>query len=80
MIGIHSLDMLKYVAQRKLSSADSDDSLKSHLCNGSMNYSKFSHHRKLKNSIEETTFNLYAVCCHHGTMQGGHYTGNYTGL
>lgn len=26
-------------------------------------------------NLYETTYNLYAVCCHHGTMQGGHYTG-----
>uniref|UniRef100_A0A3B4ZNV5 ubiquitinyl hydrolase 1 n=1 Tax=Stegastes partitus TaxID=144197 RepID=A0A3B4ZNV5_9TELE len=25
---------------------------------------------------EDYLYDLYAVCNHHGTMQGGHYTGN----
>lgn len=26
---------------------------------------------------EDYLYDLYAVCNHHGTMQGGHYTGNW---
>lgn len=66
--------MLKYVAQRKMDPCTEVNSIKNP-CNNSL--SKLTYKKTSSNTVEETTYNLYAVCCHHGNMQGGHYTGDF---
>lgn len=41
------------------------------------NTSKLLYKKFQNGSLNETTYNLYGVCCHHGNMLGGHYTGEF---
>lgn len=60
------LDMTPHVVKRSQSSW----SLPSH-------WSPWRRPYGLGRDPEDFIYDLYAVCNHHGTMQGGHYTGNW---
>ncbi|NXI58700.1 UBP31 hydrolase, partial [Chloroceryle aenea] len=64
---LSGLDMTPHVVKRSQSSW----SLPSH-------WSPWRRPYGLGRDPEDYIYDLYAVCNHHGTMQGGHYTGNLT--
>ncbi|KFV74314.1 Ubiquitin carboxyl-terminal hydrolase 31, partial [Dryobates pubescens] len=66
---LSGLDMAPHVVKRSQSSW----SLPSH-------WSPWRRPYGLGRDPEDYIYDLYAVCNHHGTMQGGHYTGNEEGL
>ncbi|NXH21920.1 UBP31 hydrolase, partial [Bucco capensis] len=66
---LSGLDMTPHVVKRSQSSW----SLPSH-------WSPWRRPYGLGRDPEDYIYDLYAVCNHHGTMQGGHYTGNEEGL
>lgn len=63
---LSGLDMTPHVVKRSQSSW----SLPSH-------WSPWRKPYGLGRDPEDYIYDLYAVCNHHGTMQGGHYTGKY---
>lgn len=63
------LDMTPHVVKRSQSSW----SLPSH-------WSPWRRPYGLGRDPEDFVYDLYAVCNHHGTMQGGHYTGDWAAL
>ncbi|KPM02727.1 ubiquitin carboxyl-terminal hydrolase 15-like protein [Sarcoptes scabiei] len=65
---LNGLDLSKYIQKKNSVIPDIIDGEK-------ISSPKSSIHRKnLKESSEENIYNLYAVCCHRGTIQEGHYT------
>lgn len=81
-------DMLKHMARREsvssLTSAVNGTTTTTTTTNGhpaepsiKCNTSKLLYKKFQNESLNETTYNLYGVCCHHGNMLGGHYTGEF---
>lgn len=66
---LNGLDMTPHVVKRSQSSW----SLPSH-------WSPWRRPYGLGRDPEDYIYDLYAVCNHHGTMQGGHYTGKYPAI
>ncbi|KAF1501393.1 Ubiquitin carboxyl-terminal hydrolase 31, partial [Megadyptes antipodes antipodes] len=66
---LSGLDMTPHVVKRSQSSW----SLPSH-------WSPWRRPYGLGRDPEDYIYDLYAVCNHHGTMQGGHYTGKYSAI
>lgn len=66
---LSGLDMTPHVVKRSQSSW----SLPSH-------WSPWRRPYGLGRDPEDYIYDLYAVCNHHGTMQGGHYTGKYPAI
>lgn len=66
---LSGLDMTPHVVKRSQSSW----SLPSH-------WSPWRRPYGLGRDPEDYIYDLYAVCNHHGTMQGGHYTGKYPAM
>lgn len=65
-------DMIKYMEARDPNKHQSSASANI----GTGNLFNLRHKQLKHGSSGETTFNLYAVSCHHGNMHGGHYTGS----
>lgn len=88
MKNIFQLDLLKYVQEKfsesfngtmnghdhspSFSSLNSSNDRRS----SSSSSNKLTYKCKGNDRLDETTYDLFAVSCHQGNMQSGHYKGN----
>lgn len=72
---INGLDVSPYVAYRANNFSDATTVLATTTLTAMSSWSPWRRHRANQFERSEETYDLYAVCNHHGSMQGGHYTG-----